>query len=544
MPLKIISFLTLTVGLFFSYTVLSHAINFPNADDFDSFLDFLNRFYSSTSQYDSLALLFERHTQHFRTIDRATALIAKVIFGQMNFILFNLIGLIGIFLTYHLLVSQSQVSTKYNKQIGLIAALLVFQPIYLEATQWANTCIQFIWINVFAILALRYSRSNIIISILFCLLSLLVQGNGILVFPIIIAMRLANKEFNKQSMYFILAFLISLVAFRFDQVLSSNTSQTPDLLVFQKILYGFKMLGSSLGYYNENAALYSGLFLTCSALFFWLTAKKSDDILIYFLIFLILSCLATAQFRMALDPESSYRTSRYTLVSILAVVSFILLASNRLKQKNYFSYLINSLLALSLLFNISEYFHGFDQYNLRYELLEDSNLRWSLFKKGLAYSPSLRAEQILNQSESLGVFNPKSPDINKFLSHAPKNPPIFSGDKSKITWGIDHRFCNNDYFLIDGWAALKNTNSKTQNIYLEAGQNKFFLSQKRSRPDVSILLTKKRYSSKYNTSGFLILVKREELSPQDNKLTLFFTSESGPWGTRTIDLSKICASFK
>lgn len=543
----------------FSFYVLSNFQNFPNGDDFDSFLDFLNRFVTSESWFQSLALLFERHSQHFRTPDRLTALLLYALTGSMNFYFFSFLGLAGLVLTFYLIIYYKRDSSLAITP--LLASLLFFQPSYVEATQWANTCIQFIWINVFVLMSFISYRKRPLLTLLFSVLAILTQGNGICVLPSIILMMVYRREFNKTLFFYVFTCIATLVLFNVRSL--EATANKLDLV--SEMYFAFEMLGSSLWFYKQPYALVTGGILSLiSALFFIKSGANicrknqntgkghshsentlEKDYLVLFLVFLVASCFATAHFRIHLDPKSSYTTSRYTLLSVLSIITILRLSADyfsiksafkNIKLVTVFLYAV-FLVAPAMLFNLHSYKIFKDQYYLRRDIIQDSMTRWHIFKQGLLYSPELRAKQILEQSIQLGIFHPETP--NSIISE-PYTHTISKSDDKKIQaiWSIEHSLCNEEFLLIDGWVVEKKSNAEFQDIILTYGEQSFH-GKSRFRPDVNLLLAKSPLKVTSRESGFFFLVPRHEMK-EESVVTITVFNQNDRWSQRNIALDVIC----
>ncbi len=512
----------------FSFYVLSNFQNFPNADDFDSLLDFLNRFVLGESTYDSLALLFERHTQHFRTPDRIFALFTYLLTGGLNFYFFSFLGLSGLCITFFLL-ARSTKKPSYPL-LPLVLALIFFQPTYVEATQWANNCVQFIWINVFALLSFIYFRKNPFLTLLFSVCAILTQGNGICILPSIILFLIYKREFNKTLFFYLVSLVVILLAFNF----SSLTSSGNKLNITSEFIYALEMLGSSIGYYSKQVSFITGSIIAILSAFLVLKVKREEEYLILFLLFLCGSCLATAHFRLSLDPKSSYTTSRYTLMSVLAIVSILKLSEKFFVKKPFLS---TFLLIPAFLFSVQSYKLLTDQYYLRKELIQDSMIRWHLFKKGLLYKPELRAEQILEHSIQLKTFTPKEPEVST-SEVSQVLIPEESADSIQGIWSIEHKLCSDDYLLIDGWVTSKHSNAEFQNMYLEYAKIRY-KGEQRHRPDVNLLLAKSPHKVRSRKSGFFFLIPRNGDTNHDFA-KIVVVNNTGNWSQRKIPLEEIC----
>lgn len=526
--------LPLLVILPFSFIVLINSVNFPNGDDFDSLLDFTNRFFQTESKLDQFTLLFERHTQHFRTIDRALAIFSAYFLGGINFNLFFLAGIAGLMLLFSLLTSFNK-----NKSalFSFTLALLLFQPNYAEVTQWANTCIQGIWVYIFALVAFKLANTKSFLTLVNSCLAILVQGNGMLTIPIILMLKAARLKFDRKFILYLISLLAIFILFRFNQVFTTSGETNNHLL--SKILFCLEMLGSSIGYLSPEISLYSGISIALIATCFLITVKEAEEPLVSFLSFLIASCFATAEFRYFHDPNSAFTTSRYTLVSILSVITILCLVHNRSSSHNLYSRLKYVLFLLAFTFNIKNYFYFYDQYTLRQEQLTDSQIRWQLFHTGLLYEPNLRATQILEQT-SPTIFNPPPVSLDQVYSKQAEIQLRLDQPKSKIVLSIEHALCNEKHILIDGWAVLKGKNSASNKILLAVNEEYLFESKVRIRPDVNILVSKKAYPKTYQESGFFILINRQELPSSINSLTIFFQGEGNTWSQKSIDPKKLC----
>lgn len=525
-----------SIILCFSIFVLKSAVNFPNADDFDSILDFVNRFFQTPSALDRFYLLFERHTQHFRTIDRLIGIAQYLFMGEVNFYFYTILGLVGLVLLFYLFTTLIESGSKV---LSLSIALLMFQPCYVEVTQWANNCIQVIWVNIFVLLAFKLARSNFALTLFNSCIALLIQANGIVTLPIILLIRARLRSLDRKFLFYLVSFFIILVVFNFQSLLS-NSSNQKGLNLLPKALYTLEMLGSSIGYLDRTASLADGILFFTVFLYFLISIKKTEEPLVSFLSFLIFSCLATAQFRYTLDHKSAYTTSRYTFVSILALINILCLIHNRFSSSKIYRKFTYIIFSGALLFNFWSYCLYSDQYTLRQEQISDSMLRWQLFKKGLMYSPDLRAIQILESSEKMHTFVPKEINPELYVSKESTLDQTTESPKVHVMWSIDHALCNEQYILIDGWAVLKKYTSENQQVIVSINEENSYLSQVRTRPDVNILNNKRAYPKLYSKSGFFVLLDRQEFKSDLKSISLFYLNDKGDWSRKNIDPKVIC----
>src|SRR5205085_516135 len=119
-------------------------------------LDFLNRFLTTSSGWDRARLLFEQHGEHRVLFGRMVALVACYTTGKVDFKWLILIGnaaLPVILILFYRLIGR----TNEARRVYLVpVALLMFNFRYWEASFWASTALQNIWVLAFALLALYF----------------------------------------------------------------------------------------------------------------------------------------------------------------------------------------------------------------------------------------------------------------------------------------------------------------------------------------------------------------------------------------------------
>ena len=550
----------------FCLNVLRYAVDFPNADDFDSLLDFLNRFYQSDVTFDRFALLLERHTQHFRTLDRLLALLGTLIIGHFSVLAFIISGIIGLLFLYALLILPQSTQSHDRQHVpekktvsalfALSIALLFFQPSYVEVTQWANNSIQVIWINVWALLALRCARNSFWKTILYSTLALLTQGNGLLVLPVVSGFLVIEGAAARTLSYrYFLAFVTGLALFRYDKVFAQDGSH-PGLHLIAKLRYAIEMLGSAFAFNSAQLAFCIGLLILFGLSFVLLSGHIRKDPLAGFSVFLVLSCLSTAHFRYDLDPQSSFTTGRYTLVSVLAFICLASLLRQRVGERFNIARYDMAAMAVGIVFFVLSYWASYDAYFLRYQLLNDSRLRWHLFSDGLAYPVPLRAKQILSASEYLGVFtDTRRPHVSDYMATSlpsgtlalnPEQADQSSQEhisKQQSVWSIEHMFCSSELLLVDGWTAFPELATNTVEVYLQVADGRLLEAKLRVRPDVTLHLTENMFSRRFHDTGFFLLVDRSDLLEiSSHELTLISRDmTSGAVSTKVVDLKSVCS---
>lgn len=91
--------------IIYLWAILKYTVNMPFWDDYDSILNWINRF---ILHHDNLkyvmSMLLEQHNEHRILFDRVFILLDYYLFGSINFIYLSFVGYLGLFALFGLML--------------------------------------------------------------------------------------------------------------------------------------------------------------------------------------------------------------------------------------------------------------------------------------------------------------------------------------------------------------------------------------------------------------------------------------------------------
>ncbi len=286
------------------------------------------------------------------------------------------------------------------------------------------------------------------------------------------------------------------------------------------IEYALSMIGSSVSLGFGWMALSAGglLFLA-----FVLGAVKDyarRNAAIYcMLCFLILTAVANAFARSEFGVDFSFMTSRYRFVSLLMLAVTYIMALEVRSSFNGKLLMAQLVFCTAILTGITAMFFNRSQFPLRLNLLNDSALRWQLFRTGLAHPNHKHAAAILERALSKGFITVPVQNIVSFSSARKQFDKQWRAAKVRVHF--EHILESDDYLMIDGYGFPKGTNSsgEVKGILLKSDERIYCFSiVPRVRPDVSI-----HYDQPLDSSGFLAVLSKAQIESGTYNLGLLVT---------------------
>lgn len=494
-------------------TLFRYATNIPNADDFDVFLKFLVQYRESDSSslLEAIGLVFMPHNEHFIVFNRLLALCCYFLFGTLNFKSLILLGNIALLVISFVLFQALRPSA--NKRLLLFTPVVValFQPQYVEASVWATAAISNFWVLAFVVLALWWNiRGRMVLSFVAALFASFTLGNGFLCFLVLAVLNMLQSNFRRATLMFSVFCILALVQLHHH---AGDVLKGSSLLgsLGQYLDYTLSFLGSAVSGERHIFACFSGIGFVAYFLWLWRRGYPQRNPLYFgLLLFLLLSALANAIARAHFGIEISFQQSRYKFVSLMVVVLVYLSMMEILERK----VLVVSLHVLSLFGtmagSIYSYVSNQNQLQLRWELLNDSMLRWQIGRTGLAYPQEEVATRILDSAMKHAIYLPLSVNLPSFVTkQVPMSLPKRSSAHLRLS--IDHFIEGKDYLEVDGWAVSLPRDREEAKIYLVLKGQKLtyaFETNRRTRPDVTSLLKEGNHDS----AGFFSLIRQEEIA--------------------------------
>lgn len=532
--------LFLFLGCAFYALTVHYAVNCPKEDDFDVFLRFLNEFLATPDYRRKFQILFTRHNEHYVVLGRIAALLLLKISGTVNFRLLIALGNISLLLLPFLLIKIGAPDWKVRPLAAVPVLLLLFQPQYAEATQWATASWQFISVFTLGLFsfycAFRPSAAAKCAALISACLAPLALGNGVLIPGVIGLVCLANRRYRETVLWLSL-FVVFIVYFPAPGTAAVLSGALREYHLLPVCDYTLSLIGSALAFSNHGAALAAGIALILS--FSLLTGAKlyqKDAALYGSLLFLLLSAAANALTRINFGLELSYTSSRYTLISALLIAAVYLSVAKTLNNRRFAVAFTAVAAVLSMIFSAASFAHSFSGYNFRYQQLSDSLLRWQVGHSGLRYSDQKQGTHILAASLENGVFAYTPINLTDYRS-AMLPVPFPQNFQSHVIGIIEHRLDTDSWLLVDGWLYPESGASAAALIYLTIsgkGTTWLFSTAPRIRPDVSALFLKvKKQRKNLDHSGFLALIDKTGIPPGEYKVGVL-VAQDGLYFHRTL----------
>jgi hypothetical protein len=509
--------------LLFVLSINYWSVDFPNSDDYSAIVQPVLESASAPTIAAAIDPIFEPHTQHYQVLLRAAAWSSTVLTGELHFRLLVFLGSLFIF---PLILAFCLTGERNRPLIALLSALLLCQPQYAEATQWATNAIPYLWVNAFALLAfvisLRAERSLFFFGVTAALLALLSWGNGILVAVELLMVHLFLRPARA------LPFFLIAGAGVFLHVSNPNTAGLSGATLTHAqdiIVYGIRVLGSAVGFLSADISLFFGL----GVLSLWATLlilefrkrrwESLAEPLFLFELFIVSSCLLCGLARFLEGAETAYTTGRYTLPSIL-FVTCLAIRSVRACPKSVLAVPVVTT-ALAFVWWGHAYSAYYANYIVRAELLQDSRARWACFGDGLAGLGWKDLPPLHRAAEQAGVLArvPASECTTRVVSAQQSSEP--SGSSEVTVKQLDYLLRNERLLHVSGYAFRPQDtvwDGQYALILKNEKQRLVAALESRTRPDVHYHVTLRRQqikpaASDYRQSGFAGFVDLRGLAP-------------------------------
>lgn len=501
-------------GAFFLWFLLrTKTYNFPNADDFDIYLEFISRFQSEADLLARLNLIFQPHNEHYVVFNHLAALLSYYVRGQVDFSIITLAGLLQLPVIFCLFTKLRG----KERPIDLVALALIFFSLgYVGALQWATTAWQNVLVFLFAFLAILLQKNDKPTALIFssALAACFAQGNGVLIF---FCLGLADvmKRRILYSLFWFFSGTTLLLALHSTSV--KKTTFTLASVAEYFLVFIGSLLSAGL---LELGLLFGAVILATLSIYILRISKHKEYALVAAIIFILSTALANSLARAEYGPLLPLETSRYRFVSMLAVCcSYICLAhfAQRLK-----SYIAGFGIVLGLLLQYAWTPNGLAELETRDTQLKDSAVRWQVSEGGLLHASPGHAKGILERAASSGVFKPPTIDLQSYMA---RDCELTVQRSSRIRQAgrVEHFIETDDYIIIDGWAFLWGNRSVTAFIGLYSDKKEaIFCPQARLRSDVESFHRLRFDQYGKLNSGYFFLIKKtaplEEL--RDYRLVL------------------------
>lgn len=503
--------LVLSPPLLYLTLLIISAQNAPCWDDFDALLAFANEFPANNITLQIKALL-KFHNEHIILTTRIITLLILKLFGEIDFRILTYLGNLWLLITFcalsSLFLRDSQ--QKFTKQtLFLLAPLswLIFQPQYYDTPLWPMLLNSNLALMALAALTLLAGSKRQIIYYLLAfflgLLSLISQGNGILVLPILSLYFLITSRTRTA----IISGFLSLIPIGFYLSLRPESQQLPSFL--QLIEYNLTFFGAALSLGHLATAKIFGILIVFLTFLLWPRAIKTAPLLSCYLLFLLGSVALNSLARATNGAAFIFLQPRYMLLSIMIPAVLYLITTVLIEQKIKTAVTTVALI-FSLPFALFNYINSGPRVLSVSERLKQSVVHWSLLGRDLYYPVQAHAAQILTRAIDLGIYR-----LPQELIEPSRVKALALNLKSgALVFHIDLFETTNNFYLIEGWAF--DPEHKLAQVEI-LSETKLFNTKSVMRPD----LVKHFRDPSLITSGFYAIIAKSELTlTQDINLVI------------------------
>jgi hypothetical protein len=338
-PSRCVTPLSLALPLFFValpailfYAILARdLLNIPFYDEYDAVLNFLNHIVavngiSAKASY----FLAAQHNEYKLFLLHGLAWCEFSLSGHIDFWILSVIGngfvlLLGVLLWMMFLPGQKDMVVRVTLFIPV--SWLLFQLQYWENLDWAASSLQHLAVLPFALgaiyLLLRGGRVAFISALLFVILAIGSDGNGLLVIPIGAAILALGRHYKRVAGWLLIS-AGCLAAYAF-----GYTARLPQAVPSQSAVstshhfnpaYALAFIGSAASFPLKSASFLLGILL---CIFFGYMARRGyirkNPLVSWCVLFLVLTAIGVAGLRSGFGVEQAV-VSRYTIYSALLLI--------------------------------------------------------------------------------------------------------------------------------------------------------------------------------------------------------------------------------
>ncbi|TGN00445.1 hypothetical protein [Leptospira yasudae] len=399
---RIFQIITSIVILFTTYTyfhtIRKLSVDFPLGDDYDTILDFLNRWAETDSK---ISLLFSQHNEHRPVFLRLISLFYFQVFHKINFIHLVLIG--NAFVLFSLGILYVSISDSRKSVLIAPVFFLIFSFSNWEAQTWAMASLSNFPVIFFGFLSLYFlSRESYLsfgFGIFFSIVAAFCQGNGIFLFfsAIPILWRIKPKLWIWSIIGSSVLFFYFLIFPYSKPAHSQFAFFSFDKIFFQsRIYYGLALLSSV---FNSKFVIVLGAVPLLALIYLYKNYKKFSDLHISMISFLILSFTSLIIARGGFGIEQAY-SSRYQINTLLIYSLIYLCLFPYIRIKKHFGFI----LLFAGIFYYNSNLLNLNQIHIqKQKILLDIACKTQC-KTYYTYPEANRAKTILIESTAKGTF--------------------------------------------------------------------------------------------------------------------------------------------
>jgi hypothetical protein len=434
----------------FFWAELRFDVNMPYWDDYDSVLNWLDRWRSTGSLLEKINLLFSQHNEHRIVFTRIVALLELHVIGKVNFTYLNFFGVLGLFgLVLLLSIAAHRSGLKLIRVLAVPFFMLTFSQH--ELINFGMAAVTVYWAVLFSfvsfyLISTDESYSSLIKGFVFSVFAAFTSAGGLIGFPTVFLYYIANKNVRLSIVWAVLSviiFWIYFVYFPYHQAYPSTLSHKyaySHPVEYAK--YFLMFLGGLSG--MQTFGMVAGIAFLCASTYAIFLMKNLKKSWIFMVIIFVMATSASAglsRIWLGLDQALS---SRYTIFSaILTSVLYVAFSLGK-KTKNYAGFLGYILAAVVYI--------GWLHSGLGAMATSQSAL-----EKEIAYPIQSRAYSAITSAMRNKIFTP----ITTVYTNLPMSMPLDATELYQVGYigHMDSVDVSNGLLNIGGWA----TTQKQQN---------------------------------------------------------------------------------
>ncbi|MBK8183330.1 MAG: hypothetical protein IPK63_10745 [Candidatus Competibacteraceae bacterium] len=273
---------------------------------------------------EKIALLFRSHNEHYLVFPRLLSIGILKIAGEINFVWLNILGCLALLVYPYVVWVSVHVPNSKRLLLLLCVCLMIFHPLYVEATLWATAAVSNLWVVGFVLLSFLYAQKNgfyfTFLTFFYGLMATFTLGSGVLAF-VILGLIFLNSERYIKGVFSLVLFGILICVMQANSAKAVINKSELGLFDFtlRALDYWITFLGSSLSFYSHSMGLVSGVvFILFFLLLCYLRYDKTNPAVFGLLLFCIFTALVQSLSRSQMNLDFSYTTNRYKIISILA----------------------------------------------------------------------------------------------------------------------------------------------------------------------------------------------------------------------------------
>jgi hypothetical protein len=395
--------------------VWSYIPNVPLVDDFDSLLHFGNNFQKLDSTQEEALSFFALHNEHRIVVTRMLSVLITNIFGSVRFDLLIWIGISFLIATVGFVYLSLDLKQSPLKRVLAMTPLLLFtfqtQPLecFVESTVVVpNSGVLLGAVMTFFYLFKKKGSIAIVLAIFSGLLTLVSQGNGVVLLPVGLFLLLLEKRY-KAALIWGSVMILGVGVYFLGYVPHPGHPSALEALphVMRNILYTIYFIGSAPAFGNQTLAAIFGISAYCIlAIVMVLGYFRRNKVVTGLLLFLLGSIWINALSRSEFGSVYPLTQNRYGLYSALfcglLCTALFEMVEHFPKWSTMTVRLGTTLLAG--VFCISSYAYTLESWKVHNRRMKHGLHSWAKTGTGLAYPWPDRANAILEESVAAGVY--------------------------------------------------------------------------------------------------------------------------------------------